>query len=297
MLSVCIPVYNFNVSDTILELSKQLVASGLPFEILVFDDASEILYKEVNRKVSKVGGVYYDEMPENIGRSRIRNLLAEKAKFDYLLFLDCDSLIHNKHFIASYIDAMQLGYRVICGGRIYNSTKADKNHLLRWKYGKMAESKPAIIRSQNPSRSFMTNSFIIKKSVFNTLRFNEQLSQYGHEDTLFGYDLSKNGIIPLHIENPVLNGDVEENKLFLEKTRQGLENLAIIYRMLKSDKSLIQQVSLLAFYERVCCRRMLPGLFPLVSLILKLGLFLGIVNLKLFNFYKLCYFARQLQNK
>ena len=59
-------------------------------------------------------------------------------------------------------------------------------------------------------------------NCFKKISFNERLSGYGHEDTLFGYELNKNNIQIHHIDNPVLNGHLDTNEAFLLKTEEGL---------------------------------------------------------------------------
>jgi hypothetical protein len=62
------------------------------------------------------------------------------------------------------------------------------------------------------------------------------LTTYGHEDTLFGYQLRINGISFQHIENPVLNSNLDDNQQFLENVAQeithkifNLEKLSMRY--------------------------------------------------------------------
>src|SRR4030042_2590249 len=87
MLSILIPVYNFNVVRLVGEVHHQALNSGAKFEIIVVDDGSDIHYKEQNRIISKLQDIRYEELSENIGRSRIRNKLAGMAAFPCLLFL------------------------------------------------------------------------------------------------------------------------------------------------------------------------------------------------------------------
>ena len=47
---------------------------------------------------------------------------------------------------------------------------------------------------------------MISKTCFEQISFNEDLQGYGHEDTLFGYELDKKNIQIHHLDNPVLNG-------------------------------------------------------------------------------------------
>ena len=116
---------------------------------------------------------------------------------------------------------------VICGGTLYNdSAPGDPDKILRWKYGRIREQKKAAERNKHPHSNFSTFNFLIEKSVFSKIRFNEELKQYGHEDTLLGYQLKKAGINVLHIDNGLIHEGVESNREFLNKTKLGIENLS-----------------------------------------------------------------------
>ena len=41
LLSVCIPVFNFSVIDTVKQLLDEMNAQGLNVEVVVFDDCSQ----------------------------------------------------------------------------------------------------------------------------------------------------------------------------------------------------------------------------------------------------------------
>ena len=56
MLSILIPVYNFNIVELAREIHHQAVSSGVAFEILIVDDGSVLSCKEENRKVSQLEG-------------------------------------------------------------------------------------------------------------------------------------------------------------------------------------------------------------------------------------------------
>jgi glycosyltransferase involved in cell wall biosynthesis len=45
MISVLIPVYNYDVTEAVKELHRQLSKEGVNFEIRIIDDASEDAYK------------------------------------------------------------------------------------------------------------------------------------------------------------------------------------------------------------------------------------------------------------
>jgi hypothetical protein len=50
--------------------------------------------------------------------------------------------------------------------------------------------------------------------------FSEDLKTYGHEDTLLGYDLFRNGIEIFHIDNPVEHTGLEDSSVLLRKPKQ-----------------------------------------------------------------------------
>ena len=300
MLSICIPIYNCNVTELVTKLYNQYEKIGVSVEIICIDDCSDFSFRKKNEEICSKYGKYV-QLDKNIGRSKIRNLFLKYVNQDYLLFMDCDSAVISEIFLLNYVEAIkQNNSPVICGGRIYGSIKPEKTKLLRWKYGTYRESQPYEIRYMNPNKSFMTNNFAIRKDIFAKLQFDERLSQYGHEDTLFGFQLKKNNISVLHINNPVLNNEIENNSDYLKKTEAGLINLTYILEFVGNNPELINDISILKFYSKCKKTGLLYILYPLFlicgSLINKL-LSKGFANLFLFDFYKLGYFAVQMKKK
>lgn len=298
MISICIPVYNFNISPLLNQLMAQINLLTEPCEIICIDDASEEYYRAENKDAAKE--IRYIQLPANVGRARIRNLFLHYAKYENLLFLDCDSLIIKPDFLATYIQYINQNKSslVVCGGRIYSTEKPDKKHRLRWLYGTKRESQTAENRSKKPNAAFMTNNFIISKNVLLQTPFDERITNYGHEDTLFGYMLQKANIIVHHINNPVLNGHLETNKEYLIKTKQAVINLTHILAFVQYDKAFISSVSLLRFYYRTKpMKNLIKASFFVSRRILRSLLAKGFVSLALFDFYKLGIFAKNIKKQ
>jgi glycosyltransferase involved in cell wall biosynthesis len=289
MLSVCIPVYNFHVTPLVEALSAQVTSLGVPAEIVLIDDGSENTFLELNEEVC--GRCQYIRLGENVGRSAVRNLFPAHAGYDHLLFLDCDSVMISKSFLSDYVEAMQSSdHRVICGGRVYPGERPGRSLMLRWMYGVRRESRSAEERNRLPNRSFMTNNFLIHREVFSQVQFDERLTAYGHEDTLFGYRLSQLGIAVHHIDNPVLNGEMETNRVYLEKTRIAVSNLVRILGFVENVQEFRQEVKLLRAYERLGRKRqlfLLRGFYPLAEPVVKALLGTGYGGMRLFDLYKL----------
>ncbi|MBK6904378.1 MAG: glycosyltransferase family 2 protein [Saprospirales bacterium] len=231
MLSILIPVYRFDVRPLVRALFEQASRLREGWEIICMDDGSPEAWQEKNREIRDIGDrVHYSELSKNVGRAKIRNLLAQEARYPWLLFMDCDGMPAGPGFLRDYLAACQPG-RVVVGARTYASAPpADTERFFHWYYGKKREERPAAERNLHPYDAFCTFHFLCPREVFMAILLDESLRKYGHEDTLFGFELRKRGIVILHIDNAMVHLDVETTDVFLQKTRQGIENLATLGR-------------------------------------------------------------------
>ncbi len=293
-ISICIPVYNFKVDGLVSELDDQIKKIEIPAEIIVIDDGSLDYYKVFNRR--KCRKVKYIELRKNIGRAAIRNLFLKHSESDYLMFLDCDSIVNKVDFLSDYIKTIEKHpHNVICGGREYDKTPCKRNKKLRWRYGIERESKPSQVRAIDPNVSFMTNNFVIKRELFNEIRFDEGIVEYGHEDTLFGFELKKRKIDVVHVNNPVLNGHLEDNIEYIRNTEKAISNLTFILERTNYNELLIKDITLLRiFYKYYNMKGIVSVLFLFAAPFIKFLLANGIISLHLFDFYKIGVLSREL---
>jgi glycosyltransferase involved in cell wall biosynthesis len=293
MLSICIPVYNFDLRSLVKSLHEQALLLDVPVEIVVIDDASAGDYQKLNKDISDFDLVRYEILPENAGRSRIRNLLAHKAHYNWLIIMDCDSATPDELYLKRYLEQTN-GNTVVCGGRTYLEQPPKDNTYLHWLYGTKREVRDLAQRSKNPHLSFMTNNFMVPKSIIKQMPFNENIKGYGHEDTLFGYELMKNGVPVKHIDNPLLHVGLQTNREFIEKSREGIKNLAFINNYLDDEADLGKMVRLLAWFKKLK-RFKLCNTFAFVFSILRSPVEKNLLgrtpSLLLFDFYKLGFFC------
>jgi glycosyltransferase involved in cell wall biosynthesis len=241
MISICIPVYNFDCSALIFSLTKQIAHNQLPAEIVLIDDASEEHFRTIH---SVIPQIKYIQLAQNVGRARIRNLFLQHTQFPYLLFLDCDGAVNHPNFIKNYLQSIPPNFKgVICGGRVYPNF-VHESKKLHWKYGVNFESKNLKYRTLHPYLCFMTNNFLIEKSILHQFPFNENLVQYGHEDTLLGIQLKQNNIPVIHIANEILNLDIETNESYLQKTKLAVQNLVFLMQNSNYKKAIVQHVKM-----------------------------------------------------
>ena len=77
------------------------------------------------------------------------------------------------------------------------------------------EDKIANERRKNPYKCLLFNNTLILKSEFNKVKFDSEITLYGHDDTQFSYNLSIIKSNVHHIDNPILHDDIDDNKKYL----------------------------------------------------------------------------------
>lgn len=288
MLSILIPSYNYVCTGLVKALQGQASELGCPYEILVADDASGEPYKRENREINRLPGCKYLELPQNVGRSRIRNFLGRQARYDYLLFIDCDAIVSDSRFLARYM-AVCGQAPVVYGGLVHPDAMPSPDVSLAYRYEKRAEPRhTAVKRARHPYASFRTFNFMVARKVFLEHPFDEDIVRYGHEDTLFGKALKEAGVGILHIDNPLVNGGLDTNEKLLDKTEESLRMLYVHRKKLEGSSGVLRLhgmlqrfrlVPLVAFlYRKVrpAVRRDLLGTRP---------------HLLLFAFYKIGFYC------
>jgi glycosyltransferase involved in cell wall biosynthesis len=253
MLSVLIPTYNYSAFSLAVEIHKQLILEAINFEIICFDDGSNSLINSENEKINTLDFSSFKPLENNVGRSAIRNLLAEKAKYKWLLFLDADVKPVKSNFIKNYIACLKINKTVFCGGIQYENKKENYS-LLRYKFGKKHEEIASNKRNKNPEKYFFTSNFLIKKLVFNTAKFEESLTEYGREDLLFSLELVKMGFRIQHLNNEVYHLGIDENSVFVFKTKKAMENIVFLDTMHLIDANqmpLLVIVRKLSFFKMI----------------------------------------------
>ena len=248
MLSICIPTYNCNVVKLVADLSQQCQESAIDFEILVLEDGSPKLVDE-NAAIENIEGAKHIISSENYGRSVTRNRLSDIAKGEKLIFIDCDSAIPDKLFIKRYLENSATD--VVCGGTTYNELQYSPEISLRYTFGTKVEKTPATKRNLVPYSAFTTNNLMVSKKIFEKIRFCEALKKYGHEDSLFGFELQENNIPILHIDNPVIHTGIENNETFLAKTKTGIENLIAIRQIEGINSNFFNHIRLCRHYAKL----------------------------------------------
>lgn len=292
MLSILIPTYNYNITKLVTDLHKQASDTFVDFEILVMEDGSTLFLNE-NKTIERLKYCTHTILPHNIGRAAIRNKLADSAKYDHLLFIDCDAEVFMPHYIEKYLSFCNEN-SVVVGGTSYDKKIKNSKLSLRLKYGRKREAMTAFERAKDGKYShFSTFNFLISKTIFQKIRFDESLKSYGHEDTLFGHQIAELGCDMHHIDNPLLHNGLDDNKTFLTKTEVSVRNLYQLYQS-ENYPFLTNQSKLLHTFTLIKEKNLIPFLafvFAIIRPVLKINLYSKFPSLRIFDLYKLLYLA------
>lgn len=290
MLSILIPIYNYNTFPLVAELHKQCMDCEIIFEILCIDDAS-INYNADNQNINTLSNCQYFINDKNVGRTATRNKLCNKAIFDWLLFLDADVIPVHSDFIKNYIYHINSKSKAVFGGYCYQNIIPEFESKFRYKYGKSREEKSAFERNSNPYKYIFSGNFLILKKTFTETNFTEQGNYYGM-DIFFSYQLYTKKIEILHIENPIYHLGLENNQIFFEKSLKAVESRK--HFLVNSPE--IEKISpLLKKYKTIKQYHLLPAailFFEIFEPFLKKRILSKEPNLFCFDIYRLGYICK-----
>ncbi len=312
-LSILIPVYGEHILWQVKLLYAQCCAiKDLSWEIVVAEDGRPQQGTSCYDNGISEAGSYNDSLTEgsgndkiaamahcrlikrekNSGRAAIRNFLAREARFDTLLYIDA-GLKPNPHLVENYVDNIGKSL-VVCGNIAVDKACIDKTNL-RCRNELRAEKRfTAAKHALKPYKNFHTGNFMIDRQAMFDNPMREDIKTYGYEDTLFGKYLAEKHTSIIHINNPVLFTQFEDNERFLEKTSEAVETLYYYRDELEDYSPLLHSIHLLkklyllwipfliekSFGDRIVDN--LIGRHP---------------NLQLYSLYRVCLLAKRYAQK
>ena len=292
MLSILIPTYNYNAYPLVLELHKQCLECEIEFEIVCQDDDSATYLLE-NNAINSLLNCSFSINKNNLGRGRNINSIAKKAKFKWLLILDCDVFPTDKYFIKNYIEAISFNNnKIIFGGISYESRTLENQKLLRWVYGNKRESISVELRQKKPFSSALTSNILIEKEVFIESPFDNSIIKYGYEDLCLLSVLQSKKIEILHINNPAFHLNLETSNQFLEKTKTSLENLNFIIDAKILNPKDIKIIKIYNLVKKNGLKKFLVFIFNKFEHEIVWNLLSEKPSLLLFDLYKLGYYCK-----
>lgn len=290
LLSVLIPVYKHHPARLLQELETQLADLGDgAVEVLVGDDSADEQASNWHNNYSPSTHAWLRiyRHTQNLGRSKARNFLLERASGRYLWFLDGDVTLPGG-LLAAYFEKLSETPAVWCSGIACPNDAVD--NLRNW-YTRQIETKGAAERNKAPYRSFSAANFAMPLAFAEKVKFPENHGGYGHEDTHFGLQLLEAGFQVHHFDRPVWHASDESDKVYLEKVRDSVANLALLYHTERLFQKHRGEIKLIRIWEPLSA----VGFAFFASMLTPLferQLLKGKRSLRLLNFYKLGWFDR-----
>jgi glycosyltransferase involved in cell wall biosynthesis len=294
-ISLLIPVCDYDIVALVCSMKGYVGKIPEFIEILIGDDGSTAENK-AKYKSLEGDGVRVISSEKNIGRAAIRNRLALEAKGDFILFIDADTMFPatGEAYLLKWVPYLK-GASVMSGGILYHeSPPGDPDKILRWKYGSKREVRKASDRNKHPYTAFSTFNVLFDRTIFSRLRFNEELKEYGHEDTLMSYQLKKAGINIFHIDNGLVHEGLESNREYLNKTKLGIKNLSKLYDSVTDKRAFMSSLRILRVYNIIRFFRLeliLTGIYIRYRERMEIRIDSAKSPLWLFSFYKMCMFC------
>lgn len=249
MISVLIPVYNYDITSLLKELHSQLESASISYEIICLDDFSDDSISSINEKAAKLSNTKYIKSKTNNGIAITRQKLVKNASFDWIILLDADTKI-NENYISNYLEYIDSEFDFIFGGFKYEETPPTNESLLRWKYGKKCEAISAKNRNENPYKVTIAANLLTLRTSYLNLGLDYIGNNYAM-DYFFGSKLKAGSAKVFHIDNEVLHLGIENSSSYLQKKERAVYTLLTLYRQ---DKIAIHSNDLLKafiFLKRV----------------------------------------------
>lgn len=258
-LSILIPTYNSVAYPTAQKLSMlcERIALDTPhsfkYEIIVADDGSEnSITVEANKEINSLQHCRFIIKTQNSGSAATRNFLAQQSQYEWLLFIDSDMEIHGMDYIMRYMTCDQND--VTNGGIKVGASWQTHRSNLRYLYEKNAEPYHTVDKRQMAGfKEFRSTNFLIRRSCILAYPFDERFKKSGYEDVFLGKTLHDAGATIMHINNPLILNDFEDNETFVRKTERNMTTLYHFRKELKGYSRLIDNTNYLtSFLLRLC---------------------------------------------
>ncbi|WP_167342462.1 glycosyltransferase family 2 protein [Nonlabens sp. SY33080] len=283
-ITIGIPTFNDDPNRLIDQLVRYY--SNVIHEIIIYNDASTIPINVSSHKlVTCLNGI------QNLGDVESRRKIAEAATTDWILFIDADIQIPTINFTSSFLvhlDEFELVYATVT----YQETLNNPNHSLRWKYGISREQrKPS--NNNEIYKYFVSACFIIQKKQF--LDISKNVPKGYGLDIWLAKRFKEEQIKINHASTRIIHLGLEENRVFYNKSIEGIKNTALQYKNGQLDGASRPVITL---YERINSLG-LSSVFTSVVTFFKPRLEQNILgknpNLRFFDILKLYHFIKSIK--
>lgn len=224
-LSVLIPFYRDNPSMLLSELLAQ--AERLRgVEILIYDDGTldpnicATLAAQVKDASSPVTLLIAEQ---NMGRATARNTLQEKARGEWVLFLDADMRPGSEQFLSNYIALIEADAGDIIFGGFTVPETATRSEELHRALSEVSDCLALSERQAAGPQYVATSNLCVRKAVLLAEPFDSGFVGWGWEDSEWAARVARRYTL-LHAENTALHLGLESDDTLLKRFKESAHN-------------------------------------------------------------------------
>ncbi len=266
-LSVLVPFYHDNPSELLDALLKQ-AAELRGVEIIIYDDGTldpiicATLAAQV-RGASTPATLLIAE--ENRGRSTARNTLQEKARGQWVLFLDADMRPGSPDFLAHYLSLIKADTAdIIFGGFTVPETAGPAQELHR-ALSQLSDCLDLSERAAAGPQYVATSNLCVRKSVLLAEPFDKGFVGWGWEDSEWAARVAQRFIL-MHTDNTAVHLGLESDDTLLARFRDSAKNYA---RFTQKHPELAQTLTLYRLIQKLRKIPMQGAVRPMMKTVVK----------------------------
>ena len=267
ILSVLIPFYRDNPSELLAELLAQ-AEKIRGVEILIYDDGTldpvicAALAAQVKEAASPVTLLIAEE---NKGRSTARNTLQEKARGDWVLFLDADMRPGSDDFLSNYLSLIASDTADIIFGGFTVPKKVSRSEELHRALSEMSDCLDLSERQAAGPQFVATSNLCVRKSVLLAEPFDSGFVGWGWEDSEWAARAAASFTL-IHADNTALHLGLESEDTLLKRFRYSAKNYE---RFTSLHPELAQTLTLYRLIQKLRKLPMHGALRPLMKALVK----------------------------
>ncbi|MDO1560338.1 glycosyltransferase family A protein [Brevundimonas sp. 2R-24] len=225
-LSVLIPFFRDDPTRLIHALDAQ---GAREVELVLLDDGGEdaSLTQRVRQALEAATlPIRLVVLHENAGRARGRNLLAEQARAEALLFLDSDMLPDRPDFLHRWLTlAKAPSIGVAFGGFSLLQAPRDPRFAVHRAMALRSDCLPAAERMKTPEKYVYTSNLLVRREVFDRISFAADFTGWGWEDVEWAMRAAD--ISPIvHVDIPATHMGLDPVEALIGKYEQSAPNFA-----------------------------------------------------------------------
>ena len=242
-LSILIPYFQDDPTDLLEALLQQIQRQPQAgtIEVLLYDDGSndDALNERVIARVKRAhSAVHLIINTRNKGRSTARNTLQNKARAEWVLFLDADMRPVTRSFLSDYMTLIKDDIADIIFGGFTVPAKADTpDQELHRAFSEVSDCLPLQARQAAGPQFVVSSNLCIRKSVINHERFDDSFVGWGWEDSEWAARAAKSHRL-IHADIPTLHLGLQTTDTLLKR----FQNIGLNYVRLHKNILILPKI-------------------------------------------------------